>query len=110
MRPRPLPRTPRAVSAAAVAGLGLADLTLGVAAPRWAPTIFSPLNGLGATLAALISGLLLLLLARGLIRGLRMAWLLTAVLLLDAAIAAPLDHDGRALLSLLPVVILWRRR
>jgi hypothetical protein len=63
----------RALPAATVGALGLADITLGVVAPRFAPTTFWPHAALGATGTAIACGLALLLLARGLTRGLRAA-------------------------------------
>jgi lysylphosphatidylglycerol synthetase-like protein (DUF2156 family) len=101
---------PRALSAAAIGALGLIDLTVGRVVPRAAPIIFWPLTALRGTLAALACGLTLLLLARGLARGLRAAWALTLVLLLLAALAAPIDHDDWAMLALLPAAALWLHR
>ncbi|HKC75430.1 MAG TPA: DUF2156 domain-containing protein [Chloroflexota bacterium] len=62
------------------------------------------------SLAPLACGLALLLLARGLGRGLRVAWALTLGLLLLAALAAPVNHDDWAVLALLPAAALWLRR
>jgi lysylphosphatidylglycerol synthetase-like protein (DUF2156 family) len=98
------------LSAAAISALGLVDLTVGVVVPHGAPIVFWPLTSLRGTLAALACGLALLLLGRGLARGLRAAWALTLVLLLLATLAAPIDHDDWAVLALLPVAALWLRR
>src|SRR2546423_8785570 len=101
---------PRVLLAATVGALGLVDLTVGVVVLRAAPVIFWPLTSLRGTLAALACGLALLLLARGLGRGLRIAWALTFGLLLLAALAAPVNHDDWAVLALLPAAALWLRR
>jgi lysylphosphatidylglycerol synthetase-like protein (DUF2156 family) len=103
-------RAPRVLLAATVGALGLVDLTVGVVVLRAAPIIFWPLTSLRGTAAALACGLALLLLARGLGRGLRVAWALTLGLLLLAALAAPVNHDDWAVLALLPAAALWLRR
>src|ERR671934_112994 len=104
------PTAPRALPAAAVGALGLVDLTVGMVVPRSAPLLFWPLTSLRGTMAALACGLALLLLARGLSRGLRAAWALTLVLLVLAALAAAVDHGDRAVLALLPAAALWLHR
>jgi lysylphosphatidylglycerol synthetase-like protein (DUF2156 family) len=101
---------PRALSAAAIGALGLVDLAVGVVVPRSAPLLFWPLTSLRGAMAALACGLALLLLARGLSRGLRAAWALTLVLLVLAALAASVDHGDRAVLALLPAAALWLHR
>ena len=100
MRPVVRLRDPRALPAATVGALGLVDITLGVVAPRFAPTIFWPHAALGASGTAMACGLALLLLAHGLTRGLRAAWTLTIALLVLAALAAPVAHDDWAVLAL----------
>jgi lysylphosphatidylglycerol synthetase-like protein (DUF2156 family) len=101
---------PRVLLAATVGALGLVDLTVGGVAPRSAPIIFWPLTSLRGSLAALACGLALLLLARGLARGLRVVWALTLGLLLLAALAAPVNRDDWAVLALLPTAALWLHR
>jgi lysylphosphatidylglycerol synthetase-like protein (DUF2156 family) len=110
VRPPALLSAPRALSAAAIGALGLIDTSVGVVVPRSAPLLFWPLTSLRGTMAALACGLALLLLARGLARGVRAAWALTLVLLLLASLAAPVDHDDRAVLALLPAAALWLYR
>jgi hypothetical protein len=96
--------------AATVGALGLVDIALGVVAPRSAPTIFWPLAALGATGTALVCGLALLLLARRLTRGLRVAWMLTLALLVPAARAAAVAHDDWAVPALVPAAVLYLHR
>src|SRR5919204_5343115 len=96
------PTAPRALPAAAVGALGLVDLAVGVVVPRSAPLLFWPLTSLRGAMAAMACGLALLLLARGLSRGLRAAWGLAIALLVLAALAPPGAHDDRALPALVP--------
>src|SRR2546423_2282324 len=110
MRPATFLPAPRVLLAATVGALGLVDLTVGVVVLRAAPIIFWPLTSLRGSLAPLACGLALLLLARGLGRGLRVAWALTLGLLLLAALAARVNHDDWAVLALLPAAALWLRR
>jgi len=108
MRPIRLSHDPRALPAAVVGALGLLDLTLGVAQPHLFSVVFWPVALLGGGLARAACALALLLLARGLARRLRAAWLLTLALLASIAVMAPPARPCLALFALLPAALLLR--
>lgn len=107
MRPFRKSRDPRVVIALALAVVGCADLILGMLAPRSAPTIFWPFVMLGRPIAAVVCGLILLYLAKGLARGLRAAWTVTLFALSQVVLLAPVNHDEWALTALIPLAMLW---
>ncbi len=108
MRPTTLPCDPRAIAALTVGTLGAVDLSIGILDPRLAPALFLPLKRLGDVSAAAACGLALIILAGGLRRGLRPAWVLAVLLLAQAALASPVNHGALALLPLVPLAFLVR--
>lgn len=106
MRPSSSFRDPRSIAARVVGVLGVADLVMSGLAPHLAPAVFLPLAWLGGGLAALTCGCSLLVLAAGLRRGLRSAWLLSIVALAQAVLASPANHDTLALLPIIPLALL----
>lgn len=106
MRPILSWRDTRAIPATAVAALGFANIALGFTAPLSAPTVFLLQAHLGGVFAPIVSGLVLVLLAGGLLRGLGAARLVTLALLLPVALSAPLAHNDWALSALVPMAML----